>query len=225
MAKYDPRKTALIILDLQNDVIHPKGAFASSGAPAHAQSQNVVANVKALAAAFRAKGAPVIHIHHLPETRTSMQNAPLFAGTAEANACAPGSWGAAAVDGLKPQKGDIVVEKQRMSGFYNTTLDTKLRGLGASRIVITGAWTNFSVEHSARDGADLGYHVTVVTDGTSTVNEEWQNAALNYALTNIADRISTAEVLKAIGAAVPASKAVAKKAPVKKAAARKAAAK
>ncbi len=225
MAKYDPRKTALIILDLQNDVIHPKGAFASSGSPAHAKSQNVVGNVKALAAAFRAKGAPVIHIHHLPETRTSMLNAPLFSGTAEANACVPGSWGAAAVDGLKPQKGDIVVEKQRMSGFYNTTLDTKLRGLGASRIVITGAWTNFSVEHSSRDGADLGYEITVVTDGTSTVNDEWQNAALNYALTNIADRISTAEVLKAIGAPVPAPKASAKTAPAKKAAAAKASAK
>lgn len=212
MAKIDAKKSALLILDLQNDVIHPRGAFASSGAPAHAKSQNVVANVKALAAAFRAKGAPVIHIHHLPETRTSMLNAPLFAGVAEANACVPGTWGGAPVDGLKPQKGDILVEKQRMSGFYNSTLDSKLRGLGVSRIVVTGAWTNFSVEHTSRDGADLGYEVTVVTDGTSTVSDEWQNAALNYALTNIADRLSTAEVLKAIG--VPAA-AAAKKAPAK----------
>ena len=47
MQKIDPKRSALIILDLQNDVIHPKGTFAESGSPLHAKKQNVVANVKA----------------------------------------------------------------------------------------------------------------------------------------------------------------------------------
>ena len=76
-----------------------------------------------------------------------------------------------------------------------THLDTLLKGLGVETIVITGAWTNFSVEHTARHGADAGYGVVVVTDGTSTIDDDWQNAGLNYALQNVADRLSTKQVL------------------------------
>jgi len=65
--------------------------------------------------------------------------------------------------------------------------------------VISGAWTNFSVEHTARHGADAGYRAIVVTDGTSTINDEWHNAGLNYALENIAERVSTADIVAALG--------------------------
>jgi nicotinamidase-related amidase len=86
----------------------------------------------------------------------------------------------------------------RMNGFYNTRLDSLLRGLGADTIVITGAWTNMSIEHTARHGADAGYEVVVVSDGTSTTGEEWQHAALNFALTNVGRVADTGEVLGAL---------------------------
>ena len=199
--KLAARKTALIIQDLQNDVIADGGAFAQSGAPAHARKQKVVENVRALADAFRKAGAPVIHVHYVVEPGAPglKLNAPLFRGLAEAKAVVRGSWGAAPVDGLEPRAGDIVVEKMRMNAFYDTRLDTILRGCGIETIVITGAWTNFSVEHTARHGADAGYQVIVVTDGTSTIDDSWQNAGLNFALQNIADRLSRAEVIRALG--------------------------
>lgn len=195
--KINPSTSALLILDLQNDVIGEKGKFADSGAPAHARSQNVVANVKALAAAARRAGMPVIHVWHTVEKggRASKGNAPLFQSVADADALVRGTWGAEPVPGLEAKPGDLVIEKQRMSAYYNTVLDSKLRGLGVEKIVVTGAWTNFSVEHTSRDAADMGYEIVVVTDGTSTVNDEWQNAALNYALTNIAERVPAREIV------------------------------
>jgi gluconolactonase len=200
--RLDAKRSALIIQDLQNDVITEGGAFAESGAPAHAKSQNVVENVKRLAAAARAAGTPVIHVHYLVEPGAPglKQNAPLFVGVKEADALVRGSWGAAPVDGLEPQQGDHVVEKMRMNGFYDTRLDILLRGLGADTIVITGAWTNMSIEHTARHGADAGYEVVVVSDGTSTTGEEWQNAALSYAMTNVARVASTSDAVNALGA-------------------------
>ena len=63
----DPGRAALIIQDMQNDVIIEGGAFAESGSPGHAAEQNVVANVADLAAACRAKGIPVIHVHYIVE--------------------------------------------------------------------------------------------------------------------------------------------------------------
>jgi gluconolactonase len=196
----DPARTALIIQDLQNDIISEGGAFADSGAPGHAQSQNVVENVKGVADAARAAGVPVIHIHYIVEAGAKglKLNAPLFQGVKESDALVRGSWGAAPVDGLEPQEGDHVVEKTRMNGFYNTVLDNLLRGYGTETIVITGAWTNMSIEHTSRHGADAGYEIVVVSDGTSTVSDEWQNAGLNYALTNVGRTATAAEVTAAL---------------------------
>ena len=204
--RLDAKRSALIIQDLQNDVIIEGGAFADSGAPAHAKSQNVVENVRRLAEAARKAGMAVIHVHYIVEegARGLKQNAPLFVGVKEAGALVRGSWGAAPADGLEPRPGDHVVEKMRMNGFYNTRLDILLRGLGAATIVISGAWTNMSIEHTARHGADAGYEVIVVSDGTSTTGDEWQDAALNYAMTNVARVASAEEVVGALGIAAAA---------------------
>jgi gluconolactonase len=197
----EPSRCALIIQDLQNDVMIEGGAFADSGAPAHATAQNVVGNVADLAAACRAAGVPVIHIWYIVEPGATglKQNAPLFQGVREANALVRGTWGAAPAEGLEPQDGDHVVEKMRMNGFYETRLDILLRGLGTEQLIISGAWTNMSIEHTARHGADAGYEVVVASDGTSTTGEEWQNAALNYAMTNVAKVATCAEIKSALG--------------------------
>src|SRR3954468_17693751 len=99
MDRIDAKAAAMIIQDLQNDIIMEGGAFADSGAPAHATSQNVVENVKGVAAAARAAGVPVIHIHYIVEAGAPglKLNAPLFQGVKEANALVRGSWGAAPV--------------------------------------------------------------------------------------------------------------------------------
>ena len=196
--KFDPKKTALVIQDLQNDVIMPGGAFTKDDpSPAeHAKKQRVVANVKELAAAARAAGMPVIHVWYVVDKGAPglKLNAPLFQAVAR-NAVVRGTHGAAPVRGLEPKKGDLVVEKMRMNAFHDTNLETLLKGLGVETLVITGAWTNFSIEHTARHAADAGYSAIVVTDGTSTINDEWQDAALNYALVNIAERVPANDVL------------------------------
>lgn len=200
MDAIDSKAAALVIQDLQNDVIIEGGAFADSGAPAHATSQNVVENVQTLAAACRAAGVPVIHVWYIVEPGAPglKQNAALFEGVKGANALVRGSWGAAPADGLEPQDGDHVVEKMRMNAFYNTRLDILLRGLGVETLIITGAWTNMSIEHSARHAADAGYRAIVASDGTSTVNDEWQHAALNYAMQNVASVATCAEISAAL---------------------------
>jgi gluconolactonase len=206
MDKIDPKSAALVIQDLQNDVIIEGGAFADSGAPAHATAQNVVENVRGLAAACREIGVPVIHVWYIVDQGAPglRQNAPLFQGVKDANALVRGTWGAAPAEGLEPQDGDHIVEKMRMNAFYETRLDILLRGLGVETLIVTGAWTNMSIEHTARHAADAGYQVVVASDGTSTVDEEWQRAALEYAMTNVATVGTCAEIAEALGAAVTA---------------------
>jgi gluconolactonase len=200
--KLDANRCALIIQDLQNDVIIEGGAFADSGSPEHAKEQNVVENVKALAATAREQDVPVIHVHYIVEEGAPglKLNAPLFEGVKETNALVRGSWGAAAAEGLEPQDGDHVVEKTRMSAWHDTNLESLLEELGRDTVIVTGAWTNMSIEHTSRTGADKGYFMVVPEDGCSTMNADWHNASINYALQNVATVTSCAEVTAALEA-------------------------
>jgi gluconolactonase len=202
----DPKTTALIVQDLQNDVIIEGGAFADSGSPGHAKEQNVVENVKNLMAAARSVGVPVIHVHYIVEEGAPglKLNAPLFQGLKDTNALVRGTWGAAPAEGLEPQDGDFIVQKMRMSAWQGTRLENLLRGFGTETIVITGAWTNMSIEHTARTGADMGFTIYVAEDGCSTMNADWQNASINFALQNVSTVTTTTEVAEALGATVAA---------------------
>ena len=137
----DAGRCALIVQDLQNDVIIEGGAFAESGSPQHATDQNVVENVKDLAAFCRGKGIPVIHVWYIVEEGAPglKLNAPLFQGVKDGNALVRGTWGAAPADGLEAQDGDFVVEKMRMSAWQGTRLENLLEGLGRDTVIVTGA--------------------------------------------------------------------------------------
>jgi gluconolactonase len=202
----DAARCALIIQDLQNDVMIDGGAFAESGAPEHAKEQNVVENVKALAETCRSKGIPVVHVWYIVEEGAPglKLNAPLFQGVKDGNALVRGSWGAAPAEGLEPEKGDFVVEKMRMNAWEGTRLESLLKGLGRDTVIVSGAWTNMSVEHTARTGADKGYYMIVPEDGCSTMNADWHNASINFALQNVSTVTNCGAVTEALSG-VPAA--------------------
>jgi ureidoacrylate peracid hydrolase len=195
--KFNTSKTALLIIDLQNDNLIKGGKFENSGAVEHAKKQNVVENIKAIAEKAREVGIPVFHNLFVVEkgAKGIGNRAPIFRAIAETESIVRGTWGAAPVDGVEPREGDFVIEKSRMSAFNGTQLDPLLRGLGIETIIVTGVWTNMAVEHTCRDGADYGYNVVLATDGTSTISEEWQAAALNYAMNNIAIKMTTEDIV------------------------------
>jgi ureidoacrylate peracid hydrolase len=186
--------TAVLVVDMQND-LHPDGAFASSGAAAHAASQDVVGNVRRVLDAARSSGVAVFHnrIVVYPGRDVGGSNAPIFRMLGP-ESLKVGTWGAAIVDGLDRREDELVLDRMRMSAFHGSGLDPMLRNIGITDVVVVGVWTNMAVEHTVRDAADLGYRVTVVSDATSTINDDWQRAALGYALINIAAVTDTATV-------------------------------
>jgi len=197
----DPRRCAMIIQDMQNDVIGEGGAFADSGSPVHARSQRVVENVRRVADAARARGVMIIHVWFIvePGAPGMTLNAPLFEGLVDSNAMTRGGWGAAPVAGLEPRPGDLIVEKMRMSAWEGTRLETLLKSGKRDMIINTGAWTNMSVEHTARTGADKGYFMVVPEDCCSTMNPEWHNASINFALQNVSVVTNADTVIAALG--------------------------
>ena len=107
--------------------------------------------------------------------------------------------GAAPVAGLEPRPGDFIVEKMRMSAWEGSRLETILKATGRDMLIDTGAWTNMSIEHTARTGADKGYFMIVPEDCCSTMNAEWHNASINFAMQNVAVVTNADTVIRAIG--------------------------
>lgn len=194
-------KTAILVIDMQNDNVLAEGAFASFGAAEHAAEQNVIVHVREVLDAGRAAGTPIFHnrILSYPQRPVGGQNAPIFQLIGP-DSLRQGSWGAEIVDGLDVREDEIVLDRMRMSAFHGSSLDSMLRNLGVTDVVVVGVWTNMAVEHTVRDAADLGYRAVIVSDATSSINAEWQQAALSYALTNIATIADTAEVVQALSA-------------------------
>jgi gluconolactonase len=195
--RLDAARCALIIQDMQNDVVMEGGAFAESGSPVHCREQNCIANIARLAERCRTLGIPVIHVHFVvrPGAQGLTLNAPLFEGVIDSGALVQGTWGAQPVPGLEPQPGDYVVEKMRMSAWEGTQLETILKAEGRDMIIETGAWTNMSIEHTARTGADKGYIMVVPEDGCATMNADWHRASVDYAMQNVALVTSAGAVL------------------------------
>lgn len=198
--RLDPERCALIIQDMQNDVVMEGGAFADSGSPAHCKEQNAIENASRLASRCRALGIPVIHVWFTcrDDYRGITQNAPLFEGAIEAGALKEGTWGAEPVPGLEAKPTDHVVRKMRMSAWEGTMLETILKAEGRDTIIETGAWTNMSIEHTARTGADKGYIMIIPEDACSTMNADWHRASIDYAMQNVAAVTTTSDVLEAL---------------------------
>lgn len=199
--RVDPARCALLIQDMQNDVVMQGGAFAASGSPQHCQEQNAIANIARLAEHCRRVGVPVIHIWFVVEPGAPgvTLNCPLFEGLVESKGLVRGTWGVAPVKGLEPQPGDLVVEKMRMSAWEGTKLEIVLKALGRDILIDTGAWTNMSIEHTARTGADKGYVILVPEDACSTMNADWHRASIDYAMRNVAAVTTTDAVIRALG--------------------------
>jgi biuret amidohydrolase len=183
--------TAVLAIHFQNDVIHPDGKLgAAAGNPA------LISNAARLLAGARAARVPIVSVRiALPPTGVT-QNAPIFAAAVTSGAVAEGSWGAEFHEQLAPVDGEPVVTHARINAFHESGLETVLRRLGASRLVVAGVATHSSVEHTARHATDLGYEVLVASDACASADEELHAAALRVVRPHVREVAVVDEVLE-----------------------------
>ena len=196
-------KTAILIMDCQNDIVHENGKMApmSNGAmPQIIKDRKVLETIAKLAAAGRAAGVPIIHVRHAyrPDYADLPQNMPLMRGMKAAELLKDGSWGAEIHATLAPQGNDIVIRKTRVSSFYASELEGLLAAQGITHLVLTGIATDGVVEGTARDGADRGYYITIPEDTCATMSEEAHRVVLKGVLGFLSTVCTADEVIKAL---------------------------
>jgi nicotinamidase-related amidase len=191
-------RDALLALHFQNDICHPDGRIPFSLARNTQDAARFLdASRRALATARRA-GWTIAHVHiaFAPDYSDLMRNCRLFLKTETLGALKRGSWGAAALAGFEPAERDVVVTTNANSAFRRSDLEGALCARGVTRLNVMGLATQFSVEHTVRDAADIGYRVRLFADCCASADIEAHRAALRT-LTMLADVVRSDEAFGA----------------------------
>ncbi|CAL9546289.1 Peroxyureidoacrylate_ureidoacrylate amidohydrolase RutB [Actinosynnema sp. ALI-1.44] len=179
----DPAKTAVVLIEYQNDFTSQGGVLHDAVSPVM-EDTGMLPKTVALVEAARAAGATVMHAPiTFAEGYHEISRHPygILKGVVDGKAFVKGTWGAAIVDDLAPQPGDIVVEGKRgLDTFASTNLDFILRSKGIDTIVLGGFLTNCCVESTMRTGYENGYKVVTVTDCVAATSAEEHENAIKF---------------------------------------------
>jgi ureidoacrylate peracid hydrolase len=174
-------RTALVIIDLQNDFIAPAGAYARGGC-ASADAQALPARVLPLAQAVKAAGGMVVASQFTlwPDASGEPMVSPHLKAMRpflRSGDFASGSWGQDCVDTLLPVV-DVAVQKVAYSAFFNTQLDWLLRKAGVTRVAVCGIVTNGGVASTVRDAHMRDYETWVLGECCAAFKRTAHDAAL-----------------------------------------------
>ena len=179
----DPKKTALVLIEFQNDFTTEGGALHGAVKPVMEKTGMLNNTVETITEARNAGvtivHAPITFVKGFFEITDHPYG--ILKGVVDTNAFIKGSWGGKITDQLQPQEGDIVVEGKRgLDTFASTNLDFILRSKGIENIVLAGFLTNCCVESTMRTGYEKGFNVYTLTDCTAATSPEEQEAAVKY---------------------------------------------
>ncbi len=188
-----PEQTALIVIDMQN-AYTSKGGYLDLAGFDVSKTKPVVENIKKAVDAAHASNIQVIYFKngwddqyveaggvnspnfHKSNALKTMRKNPELQG----KLLAKGGWDFELIDELRPLAQDIVIEKPRYSGFFNTALDSMLRSKGIRNLVFVGIATNVCVESTLRDGFFLEYFGVALDDACYQAGSTEVHAASLY---------------------------------------------
>jgi ureidoacrylate peracid hydrolase len=197
------RETALLLVDLQNDFLHPDGAYGRGGQKS-AEIAALPARLAPLTQAVRAGGGMIVAtLFTLPPGRGGepiiSQHLKQLRPFLAKGDFAPGSWGQALVDELAPA--DATVEKIAYSAFYMTRLEFVLRKSGIERLIVGGIVTNGGIASTVRDAHVREFDVTALSDGCATFSTRLHDVSIE-ALRPVARIARVSQILAELNASV-----------------------
>lgn len=200
MLQFEGPRTGFVIVDMQNDFLHPEGAYGRAG-----QTSTAIAalppRLGQVADAVRASGGWIVSTHFTlvpgkggaPFISDHLKKLRPFLGKGD---FAPGSFGHALVDELQPA--DLTVGKVAFSAFYMSRLEWVLRRAGLETLVFGGIVTNGGVASTVRDAHVRDFHNVVLSDGCAAFSDQAHESSI-ASLSTIATIANCEEVVAALG--------------------------
>ncbi len=189
--KIDPRRTAVLLLDVQKDLVDITPGL---------KQNRVIENMVGVLKAARRRKIPVIHI--TASVRADFldlpNDNPLWDGLRKKRQLIIGTKGAAIDPRVKPLKNELVLNKTCVDPFLTTNLGQALQNSDANTIILMGLWTNYVVEATARHASDMGYRVLLVREACASNTIENHEFTLTKILPTICYVVSVQDMLAAL---------------------------
>jgi len=176
----DTLHTALLIIDMQNGFISPKGSVARIGFPVE-MMRAAIAPCAALLAAARGAGMKIAQTRYVYKPDFSdggIMVDEMLPELRRESALVSGTWDADIIEELTPRPGEAVFDKNRPSAWLNTGLEAWLKANDIERVIVAGITTSCCVETSVRDLSQRDYHVLIAADACAEYDEERHRVAL-----------------------------------------------
>lgn len=208
--KIPAEKTAIVLIEPQNDFLSPGGTMYAYIKEQLAE-RNVIANLKNLLDSARGK-VKIFYVPFHPFEKgfpELKKGGPAYEGLRGIEIDMEADWGTGAwlkdtpgpeiIDELTPHEGDIIIEgKKTLDAFHSTALDYLLRANEIEHVAMTGFHTNWCVESTARSAYDKGYRVHVIADCTATDTQEEQDYVEKFIFPRIGQVLTSQQFLEAI---------------------------
>lgn len=207
--EFDLARSALLVVDMQNDFCHPEGWFGQKGLGVKA-ARKPIPVIARLLDAWRAAQAPVVWVNwgiradarnlsptiHFKGKRSAegvgyAERSPIDHGPA----LVQGEWGARVVDELKVLPEDITVHKHRLSGFWDNELDSLLRQQGIGTLFFAGINTDRCVFSTLQDAAFLGYDCVLLEDACNTPSPAYVTRGIHFLVETLHGFVARADAL------------------------------
>ena len=200
----DPATTAMLVVELQNDLVHESladGEGLSGKLAAAVRDRKVLPRLAEVLEACRAAGVPVLYATKERHPSISQpQNAPIYRfGSKKPDFLRHRTWGAQVVDEITPHPGDLVLPRfTSIDPSHGSDLWAVLGNLGTTTLVVAGVSTTMAVEGAVRGAANRGFGVVVIEDCCASVPEEWHRFSADNVLPLLAGVLRAADVIAAL---------------------------
>jgi biuret amidohydrolase len=190
-ARIDPKRTAVLVLDVQNDLVRITPGI---------RENRVLEHIAAVVKAARRGKVPVIHITASvrADFRDIPRDNPLWDGLRKSRQLIYGTKGAAIHPKVRPLKSELVLNKTCVDPFLTTNLGQALQNHDVNTVILTGLWTNWVVEATARHASDMGYRVFIARESVASNTFANHDFAINRILPTICYVVSTKDVLASL---------------------------
>ncbi|MFC8847459.1 MULTISPECIES: cysteine hydrolase family protein [unclassified Micromonospora] len=203
MRELDPRRTAVVNIHWQHEIVSPDGLFGPLFAEQVARNDTATRAAQ-VTSALREQGGLVIYTRtaYRPGHPELISNTPSYLMIGERKAFLRDAPGTRIIDAMAPAASDIVIDHTRLTGFFGTALDSILRANDIDTLLITGVATNLSVMGTAFDAINYGYRIVMVGDACAAATDEVHLTSLETLrfLTDVADAGEVVDALRGSGA-------------------------
>lgn len=209
----DLERSALIVIDMQNDFCHSRGWFGQKGIDVRPMRKPIAA-IRTLLEAWRTQGGKIVWLNwgvrpdrlNLSPTQIFKSKYRAADGTASTGyaerspddvgrAVVPGEWGARVIDELPVASDDITVYKHRLSGFWDNEFDTVLRMHGVNTLLFAGVNTDRCVFSTLQDAGFIGYDCILLSDACSTPSPAYVSRAVHFLVQQLHGFVTTSRAV------------------------------